>query len=252
MWVDSGEVFWHKEIFVTIDNGTRLKENIFPTKQGVIIANKSKIEAQVRGHRWFPYCVSKHWGKIEPNPERDIPILMATNIPNSRDAFFGPNMKTRSIDILLKPLIEWRPDLVNVCAGFHGNLEVVPYLIPCIKPSYKFLDTPKTLSRVKIYISPTAIWYDAGHASYKFYEAFSSGCLIITNKYVGIEDVFGKDGENLLYANTPEESLEKVRYYLDHDKEREEIAERGRQFVFDNYGWEQHLTRLLSEIRGGT
>ena len=241
--IQSGEVLWHQEIYVTLDDGTR-PYSYTPPKQA-IVAYQSRPMSVVNKQHWLPYCASAHWGLI-PNIVRTIPVMVATNLTDSST---GGSIKRRSMDILVKPIVEFDFNLVYAYNGIYGGLQNVSYLAPCIKPSYKLLDMPSTLSRVKIYISPTSIWYDEGCVSYKIYEAMACGCLVLTNNYIGMEAVFGKDGENLIYSNTPEDSLDKVRYYLDHEKEREEIAERGRQFITSEYSWEKHITRLAQEIK---
>lgn len=49
---------------------------------------------------------------------------------------------------------------------------------------------------------------------------------------------------------TPEELLEKVEYYLQHDKEREQIARAGHDKVLDHYTYEKKLEKLLSWVEG--
>ena len=239
--INDTEVLWQQEIFATLDDNTRPKD--IPTCR--LVAHQSKVYAEQHGLLWLPYCASEYWGVDNPTGVRDIAVAMATNLPPDET---GGLIKRRSMDILIKPIIEWNPGIVNVYAGLYGGFERVPYLAPCIKPSYRLLDVTKTLSRVQIYLSPTTIWYDEGCVSQKTYEAMACGCLVMTNRYVGIEAVLGKDGENLIYANTPEESLEKVKYYLEHSKEREEIAERGRRFITTEYSWMKHLTRLAQDV----
>jgi spore maturation protein CgeB len=70
----------------------------------------------------------------------------------------------------------------------------------------------------------------------------------MTNKYGHIEKILGKHKETILYSNTPEETVELVDYYLSHEKERQELADAGYEFIHKNYNWGDHLFRLYEEL----
>jgi len=239
--INDSEVYWNQEIHPTDHKGNKSNNNPVPNAAR-IIAYQSKPMAKNKGGYWMPYCVSKYWG-ISSNVKRDIPVMVAMSIPGE-----GTGMKIEACDSLVKPIIEWDSKLVHVFSGIGGGLGRVSYLKPCLKPSFPAIDAIHTISKAQIYLSPSTIWHDEGCISHKTIEAMGCGCLVITNKYIGMEDMFGADGENLLYSNSPEETLDKVKYYLKHDKEREEIAERGYKFIHSEYNWEKHLTRLSKEL----
>lgn len=243
-YVAASDLFWEQEIGVTTETGEK-KFVIEMPNTAKIIACCSEADSRRKGWLWLPYCVSRNWSRVDV--PKDISVLVATNIPDGGVA----HMKMRSMDILVKPLVEYDSFLVYACNGTHGGLQNIPYLRGRLKPSFPPLEAPKYISRAKIYVSPTTLWYDEGYVSYKTVEAMGCGTLVLTNNYVGMTDMFGPDGENLIYANTPEESLEKVRYYLSHDKEREEIARRGCEFIHRTRAWEPHLQRVFNEMKAG-
>jgi hypothetical protein len=230
-----GDIVWHQEIFPKTDDGIPTGENkVSPW----VNAFQSKPRAEKLGGKWLPYCVTNH--KVEV--EKDIPVMVATSFP-------GPPvfaMKKKSMDILVKPIIEYDPKLVHFFSGYYGG--TLGYLKDVTRPSFSPVDAIKNICRAKIYISPTSIWNDEGCVSYKTVEAMSCGVCTITNDYIGMEDVFGKDGDTIVYANSPQEVLEKTLYYLNHDVEREKLAKRGQDFVCEQYSWEKHLTRLFSKV----
>lgn len=238
---NKGDVLWAQEISASESLEQAQKDEGVFSPHGCSIAYQSTARAQRFGGYWLPYCVSRYWGK--QNATKTIPVMVATSLPPS-----GTDLKKKSLDILVRPLVDKMPSELWAFNGYHRGLESLDYLKPCLKASFNPMDAVHHISRAKIYISPSTIWFDEGCISYKTVEAMACGVLTVTNNYIGMEDVFGKDGENLIYANTPEETVEKVQYYLSHDKEREEIAERGYEFVHENYGWERNLIRLKEEI----
>ena len=80
------------------------------------------------------------------------------------------------------------------------------------------------------------------------------GCGGFTlSQYVpGMERTFGPDGENLVYWQTAEDCVEKIKYYLVHEDERVEIAARGQQFAKKyltiDYRVQQMMTIVCMEL----
>jgi len=242
-YISLGDVLWHQEIFPTMDDGTKVEDNT-PQCLFAINAYQSKPRADALGGVWFPYCVSKKWGRIPI--EKDIPVMVATSFPSNTEMF---KLKKKSMDILVKPIIEYDPSIIQFFNGYFGGGDNVPYLSSITKRSFPPTDAVKNICRAKIYISPTSIWNDNGCVSYKTVEAMACGVCVMTNNYPGMEDVFGKDGDTIVYANSPQEALDKVLFYLKNDGAREKLANRGYEFIHETYSWEKHLTRLLSKLR---
>lgn len=238
------EFLWHQEVFVSRQNGQRTGTYYMPNT-AKHIAYQSKPMAEQHGQHWLPYCVSSNWGYV-PNLERDIPVLMATNLVSDHA---GGDFKKKSIEMLLLPVLEWDSSKVFVLSGLGGGLHRVPAVWAVAKPPVSPLEMPSYLSRTKIYVCPTCLWYDPGCISYKILEGMVAGAVVLHQRLPGVEDLFGPDGENMIYSDSREETLDKVKYYLDHDQEREAISRRGREFVLATYGWEKHLIRLLSEVK---
>jgi len=69
-------------------------------------------------------------------------------------------------------------------------------------------------------------------------------------KYTGLmETMFGPDGENLVYWNTPDDCAAKIQYYLDKEQERLEIAERGHLFAKKYLTTEYRVKQLLTILK---
>jgi hypothetical protein len=122
----------------------------------------------------------------------------------------------------------------------HGSLNWVGKYL---RPVYPAENGPTLMAQAKIFISPVTTRYDPGIISHKTIQAMACRTLTLTQRYDGVEDLMGKDGENLIYASTSGEAQEKVLYYLAHDAAREMIAQRGYEFVHNKY----NVTRIIQQ-----
>lgn len=80
------------------------------------------------------------------------------------------------------------------------------------------------------------------------FEAMGSGSFLLTDWNSTIEEFF-KDGTHLALYRTEEEMVEKARYYLAHDSEREKIALAGYEEVIKNHRLSQRVDVILSELK---
>jgi hypothetical protein len=60
-----------------------------------------------------------------------------------------------------------------------------------------------------------------------------------------------KDGVNITTFRDKQEMLDKVRYYLRHEKERETIADNAYKFVLDKHTWTQRFAQVFKRIDQG-
>lgn len=247
---DRVDLVWAQEAHPIMDNGSvdpdeselRIPGGYCPERRHVAFTSPHK--ASSCGQHWLPYCVSSNWGDLELS--RDIPVMVATNIPER-----GAHLKVRSLDILVKPIAEKYPDLLHVFPGQHSQAysKHAPYLQKCQKTSYPVVDTTYILSRAKVYLSPTTIWYNEGFVSYKIYEAMNCGCAVITNNYPGMEYMMGKDREYLLYSNSAEETLSKFAWLQENPQECADLGQRAKEFVRKKYSFPDHLERIYNEVK---
>ena len=62
----------------------------------------------------------------------------------------------------------------------------------------------------------------------RLYEATGAGALLITDAKSDLSDIFVPDREVVTYS-TEDELVDRIRYYLDNDTQREQIARAGQQ-----------------------
>lgn len=73
------------------------------------------------------------------------------------------------------------------------------------------------------------------------FEIPATGAFLLTEEL----DNYFRVGIELDRFTTKEEMLEKVKYYLQNDKQREVIAENGKKKVLENYTFERYLSKLF-------
>ena len=87
-----------------------------------------------------------------------------------------------------------------------------------------------------------------GHASnMRLFEATGVGGCLVTDRTSNLAELFEEDEEVVTYGS-PEEAVEKVRYLLDHPKERDAIAAAGQRRTLRDHSFDvraQELDRVL-------
>lgn len=76
------------------------------------------------------------------------------------------------------------------------------------------------------------------------FEGMATGSMMLTNRVPSIEDLF-VDGKHLVLYDDFDDMVEKARYYLAHDDEREAIAEAGYQEVIANHTIQNRVDKIL-------
>lgn len=75
-------------------------------------------------------------------------------------------------------------------------------------------------------------------------EALSTGSFLLTNRIEYIEELY-EDKKHLVLYDGFDDMIEKARYYLSHDKEREAIAEAGHKHFLANHTIQHRVNVIL-------
>lgn len=78
----------------------------------------------------------------------------------------------------------------------------------------------------------------------RIFEIPATGSFLLTEECKHLDEFFDI-GNELEVFSTKEELLEKVKYYLNNEELREEIAKNGQKKVLKNYTFERYLSELL-------
>ncbi len=82
----------------------------------------------------------------------------------------------------------------------------------------------------------------------RLFEATGVGAMLLTDEKVNLGEMFEVDREVVTYR-THEECLEKIRYYLSHDRERQAIAEAGQKRTLSDHTYRNRLAEFV-ELAG--
>lgn len=78
------------------------------------------------------------------------------------------------------------------------------------------------------------------------FEALATGSFLLTDHVPSIGDLF-EDGKHLVLYRSLDEAIDKAKYYLDHEDEREKIAQAGYEHVIKNHTIQDRVSLILAE-----
>lgn len=103
-------------------------------------------------------------------------------------------------------------------------------------------------SKMVLSVSQSAdLW---GYTSDRLYNICATGCPALVQRFAGMEAHGFIDGETCIAWADLGEMMDKVRYYLDHDEERERIGLAGQSVVLSRHTWKHRVDALFTMIEG--
>jgi len=81
----------------------------------------------------------------------------------------------------------------------------------------------------------------------RVFEALGSGSFLLTDDVSSLSDLF-RDGVHLATYKTLDEAVDKAKYYLENDEERQKIAEQGYNEVIKHHTIDHRVDKILEEI----
>lgn len=101
-------------------------------------------------------------------------------------------------------------------------------------------------SKINLNISLKGI---EGGTPQRVMDIMGAGGFVLTNYCEETAELFEEDKEIVMFR-TPEELVYKVGYYLEHEREREQIARAGHEKVLSDYTYEKKIKNLLDWVTG--
>ena len=129
------------------------------------------------------------------------------------------------------------------------GVETLPNDSP-LKVSYQGtvwgLEMYQLLSRSKITLNRHTKAAENFANNMRLYEATGVGTLLLTDYKDNLSDLFELEKEVITYRS-PEEAIEKIKYYLEHEDERVKIAKAGQERTLHEHTY-AHRMKELAEI----
>jgi len=109
-------------------------------------------------------------------------------------------------------------------------------------------DMYKLLSESKITINRHIDVAEGYANNMRLFEATGMGAMLITDKKKNLSKLFNVGKEIIEYDNNSD-LLDKINYYLKHDKERVTIAEAGQKRTLNDYTYKRSMINLVKIIK---
>lgn len=122
-----------------------------------------------------------------------------------------------------------------------NNVKIMPPICSEQDLHYAFKN-----SKINLNISLKGI---EGGTPQRVLDILGAGGFVLTNYSPETAELF-KEDEEIVMFRTPEELMEKVEYYIKHNKEREQIARNGHAKVMRCYTYEKKIKELLAWVEG--
>jgi len=126
--------------------------------------------------------------------------------------------------------------------GDLGKTRLLPYL------SFSKLREYACRSKINLCITRDAHATVYGSSSSRPFELASMGCCIVANPYKGIEEWF-EPGKELIVVESGEEALDRYRYLLSHDAERQAMQQAARQRVLKEHTFRHRAAQLRDIVQ---
>ena len=82
----------------------------------------------------------------------------------------------------------------------------------------------------------------------RLYEATGVGSLLLTDWKQNLDELFVPDREVVAYQSV-DDAIERIRYYLEHDQQRKEIAAAGQQRTLREHSYSQRMQELTEILQ---
>jgi hypothetical protein len=109
-----------------------------------------------------------------------------------------------------------------------------------------FEDAAEVYRKSKIVFNTAAV----DDINMRCFEVTATGAFLLTEWIPTLHECF-EDGKHLVTFKTMDEAIEKARYYLEHEDEREAIAKAGMEHTLNNHTYQNRIKEALCLIESG-
>jgi O-antigen biosynthesis protein len=236
-WVDWGEdgLPWRewsipkdggKTIYVASDTHLGREYRLNKAKQFDYAFFNQKDAAEEAGGVWLPHAAEPMaYPKIDIIKKYDVCFIGHIQDVVNYNGF----TRTDALDRLFKEIPNF----------YYGSRH------PAFPDRNLFEDAGKKFSQSKIVFNISI----KDDINMRVFETLSTGSFLLTNWIPTLGDLF-EDGKHLETYKTLDEMVEKAKYYLEHDDERELIARTGHEEFIAKHTYKHRVETILSIVDG--
>lgn len=180
---------------------------------------------QKKGHpecMLFPHAVRRKYYE-DPLPEKTLDLAMVGRLDGENYAYRRSCMEAVSE------------------LGIRTNKIDKYYEYPEMAETYRS-------ARIGLNVSRDDFLRDA---NLRCFEVMAGGGLLLTPTPTELTQLGLEDGTHFVGFQSEQDLAEKIRYYLQHENERKEIAQRGRTETLDRFTYDRWAKRLINRIDQG-
>ncbi|MFN8421816.1 MAG: glycosyltransferase, partial [Anaerolineae bacterium] len=179
----------------------------------------------------------------------DPDVFSPVDVPQDIDVFFyGHTREYREewIDGMIANASKQMPEAKFAVRGRQlgdlGKTQMLPYL------SFSKLREYSCRSRINLCVTRKAHASVFASSSSRPFELASMGACIVSNPYLGLETWFEPDKEIVILGSAAE-AVERYRWLLAHDSERQQISAAARQRVLKEHTFRHRAQQLVEIIK---
>ncbi len=204
----------------------------------------SSLPSFVEYFRSLGISSALHWWGFDPrilrkmeNRERNIPVSFVG----------GLSWHHKSRLHMLRYLCTRLPYIQLWGEGFEELLENSP-IRKCYRGKAWAIEMYQVLNDSKITLNQHGEIAGPYAANRRLLEATGVGSMLLTDWKVNLHEIFELGREVVAYR-TPEECLELIQYYLEHNDERETIAKAGQQRTLRQHTYDRRAKELVALVQ---
>ena len=110
------------------------------------------------------------------------------------------------------------------------------------------MDMYRVLARSRIAVNRHGDFTGAYAANMRLYEATGVGALLMTESAANLPDFF-EPGREVVAYDDPDDLVDKIRYYLQHEDERREIAAAGQRRTLAEHTYRHRIAQLAEMLQ---
>lgn len=196
----------------------------------VTLSNKNQIdwwkdEFKTKVEYWPHGCVVQG-AQYDPVYEKDTVFLGSRNL----SAPYGERVKLLD-EIIRHTPVEW----INEAGGDSDPARRVVWQ-----------NIGKIYYSAKTALDISHFWDAEGYASGRYFYSAGLGACSISKRFPGCEELFPEGTK--IYFDTPEEAVDKIKFYVANEKERNEVKKKGKEWANQHHNYVVRFRELFKML----